>query len=298
MLESLAATGIGMRIARGVARALPQAAAGPVVRTIARRLSADPGSPLMRAVRVNQWVVSGRSLSGGALDDAVAANIDEMARLLYDFYHALGNATAERRLVAIDDVFAGVVERERTDGPFVYVGAHFGNFDLVGRMLGLHGWRMQVLSVADPNEGYRWQNDVREEAGFEVTPVTVEALKHAARGLAEGRSVLSGLDRPLLRPDKAQPLFFGHPSPLPLLHVRLAMRAQVPVIVLGAPRGDDGRYRLAASDPIEMEGDTLTAEAMRANAERCLAIVERWVRERPAQWAMPHSAWPDLPVPG
>jgi lauroyl/myristoyl acyltransferase len=156
---------------------------------------------------------------------------------------------------------------------------------------------MQLLSVADPTEGYQWQNDVRAEVGFEVTPVSMEALKRAARNLAEGRSVLSGLDRPLPRADKAMPTFFGHPSPLPLMHVRLAMRARVPVVVLSAPRAADGRYLLYASDPIEMLGDRPTPETLLANAERCLAPVERWIAESPSQWAMPHRAWPDLPVP-
>jgi lauroyl/myristoyl acyltransferase len=47
-----------------------------------------------------------------------------------------------------------------------------------------------------------------------------------------------------------------------------------------------------------MIGDRPTPETLLANAERCLAPVERWVRESPSQWAMPHRVWPDLDVPG
>ena len=251
-----------MRMARGVGRALPRSAGEGLVAAVAKRMCADPDSGPARASRVNQYVVSGGTLTGEALDAAVCANVRYMATFLYDLYHVLGDHRREDALVVRDDAWEAFIERERTSGPFVYSGIHLGNFDLVGRALGRDGWNMQILSVADPNAGYEWQNDVRAEAGFEVTPVSVDALKQAARGLAEGRSVLTGHDRPLPAPDKVMPRFFGRQAPMPLLHVRLAMRAGVPVIAMCAPKDPDGRYRLLASDPIEMLGDKHDPEGL------------------------------------
>jgi lauroyl/myristoyl acyltransferase len=286
-----------MRMALSVGRAVPKRAAAPIIRFATDRFIGDGTTELARASRLNQWVASGRTLAGEALDEAVRANVGMMARFLYDLYHVLGDTDAEDDLIVRDETFLSFVEREKREGPFVYTGAHFGNFDLVGRALGRSGWTMQLLSVAGPNAGYEWQNDYRAEAGFDVTPVSVESLKQAARRLDAGRSVLTGHDRPLIRPDKVMPHFFGHAAPMPLLHVRLAMRAKVPVIVLCGPRDSDGRYRLAASDPIPMIGDKPTPETLLVNAERCLAPVEKWITEAPAQWAMPHRVWPDLAIP-
>lgn len=297
MLQSLSGSRMGMRMALGVGRAVPRRAADRVIGFAADRFLGDGATGLAQASRLNQWMASGGRLSNGALDQAVLTNVRAMARFLYDLYHVLGDTDAEDALVVRDDAFRAFVERDAAEGPFVYSGVHLGNFDLVGRALGRAGWRMQILSVADPNGGYEWQNDYRDEAGFETTPVTLESLKLAARRLDAGRSVLTGHDRPLPEPDKVMPRLFGRPAPLPLLHVRLAMRARVPVVVMAAPRGEDGRYRLLASDPIPMTGDRPTPEALLANAERCLEPVEHWVRELPAQWAMPHRVWPDLPVP-
>lgn len=297
MLEALSRSRTGMRMALCVGRALPRRAADPIVAFAAGRMMADPDSELMRAARSNQYVISGGSLVGEALEEAARENVRQMARFLYDLYHALGNHAAEDALVVRDDAWEAFLKREREQGPFVYSGIHFGNFDLVGRALGRDGWNMQVLSVADPNGGYEWQNDVRAEAGFEVTPVTMESLKRAARGLAEGRSVLTGHDRPLPEPDKVMPRFFGRPAPMPLLHVRLAIRAKLPVIAFCAPREADGRYRLVTSDPIEMVGEKMDAETLQLNAERCLAAVEPWIAARPSQWAMPHAVWPDVVPP-
>lgn len=297
MFDSLSRSRTGMRLALAVGRTLPRRAADGFVSYAAGRIARDPSSAIARAARVNQYVVSGGTLTGAALDEAVHANIASMARFLYDLYHVVGRVPAESDLVTRDDAWRAFIERERTSGPFVYTGIHLGDFDLVGRQLGFDGWNMQLLSVADPNAGYEWQNELRAEAGFDVTPVTIDSLKHAARGLADGRSVLTGHDRPLLAPDKVMPRLFGRPAPLPLLHVRLAMRAKVPVIALCAPREDNGRYRLLASDPIEMVSEKDDPDALRVNAERCLTAVEPWIKARPAQWAMPHVVWPDVSVP-
>ncbi|MBN2848387.1 MAG: lysophospholipid acyltransferase family protein [Coriobacteriia bacterium] len=298
MPGSFAASRTGMSVARGLARVLPRALADSLIGLVASRILANPDSALVRASRVNQWVASGGTLAGESLDAAVCANVEMMARVLYDLYHVAGTGAAEVASVVVDEAFEAFVEREISGaGPFVYVGAHFGNFDLVGRALGFHGWRMQVLSVPEPTGAYQWQNELREQAGFEVTPVSIDALKQAARGLANGHSVLTGLDRPLPEPDKALPRFFGRPAPLPLLHVRLAMRAGVPVVVLAGFRRADGRYSLIASDPIELEPGTQTPELLAANAERCLVPVEQWISASPEQWAMPHVVWPDVRVP-
>ncbi|MDZ4167949.1 MAG: lysophospholipid acyltransferase family protein [Coriobacteriia bacterium] len=286
-----------MRIALGIGRALPRRAALPLVDFVAGRMASDATSALARAVRSNQYVVSGGTLVGTALDEAARENVRQMAGFLYDLYHVLGIAEAEDAIFIRDEVFEEFLERERASGPYVYVGVHLGNFDLLGRVLGRSGWRMQVLSVPDPNGGYQWQNDMRDEVGFDVTPVSLESLRAAARRLEAGGSVLTGLDRPLPESDKLRPRFFGHEAPLPLLHVRLAMRARVPVIAFTAPRMPDGRYRLLASGPIPMEGDRVTPEALLANAERCLEPAERWIAEYPRQWAMPHAVWPDVRVP-
>lgn len=284
-------------MALGVGRAVPKRAAKRVVGYVADRMAANPDTDVARSARANQYVVSGCTLQGEALAQAARENVRSIALSLYDLYHVIGKRDAEWALLDRDATFDGFVARMRDVGPCMYVGVHLGNFDLLGRLLAYEGWHPQVLSVPDPHGGYEWQNQMREEAGFEVTPVSLESLKEAARRLEAGGSVLTGIDWPMPEPDKVQPRFFGQPAPLPLLHVRLAMRSRVPVVVLTAPRTPDGRYRLVASDPIEMEPGKATPELLLTNAERCLAPAEKWIAEFPRQWAMPHVVWPDVPVP-
>jgi len=286
-----------MRLAVGAARVAPPRFARTLISAAAWRIARDRGSSLARASRINQYVASGCTLTGDALDAAVAENIRAMILFLYDFYRVLGNDAAEDAAVVRDDAFYAFIERDRTEGPFVYVGAHMGNFDLVGRLFGRNGWHMQALSVPDPSGSYQWQNELRGQVGFELTPVSMTSLKTAARRLASGFSVVTGVDRPMPEPDKVQPRFFGRPAPLPLLHVRLAMRAGVPVVPMAGHRRPDGRYEFLAADPIPMVGDRPTPDVLRANAEAVLAPVERWITDDPAQWSMPHVVWPDVEAP-
>ena len=287
-----------MRVAVAAARTIPRPLATRTVSFAAERLARSRTSALAHAARVNQYVVSGGTLTGEALEAAVRENLRQMALFLYEFYRVLGDAEAEDAAVVRDDAFHAFIERERTQGPFVYVGVHHGNFDLVGRVLGRAGWHMQTLSVPDPSGSYQWQNEVREEAGFEVAPISVASLKEAARRLQAGRSVLTGADRPMPEPDKVEPNFFGHPAPLPLLHVRLAMRAGVPVVAMTGRRTPEGLYRLVSSEPVPMIGGRPTPDVLRANAEAVLVEPERWIAETPEQWSMPHVVWPGVHVPG
>lgn len=293
--ESFANSRAGIGLALGISRATPPVFGHAIARFGAKRLAADPDSATALAIRGNQYVASGMTLTGAALDAAVRETLAMSGRFLYDTYHLPRRPGALLAKVAENDAFERFLHDTPT-GPHVFVGVHLGNFDLVGQALGVSGWRVQVLSVADPNGGYQWQNEMREQTGLEMTPVTIEALKRAARRLAEGGSVLTGIDRPLPGAE-LRPRFFGHPAELPVLHVRLAMRAKAPVVVMSALMRDDGLYELQASPPLEMPGSAKDDAAVLANAERALAFAEEFISRSPRQWAMPHAVWPDIQAP-
>ncbi len=279
-------------VALGVGKMVPPRVGHGLARRVALKISANRDDPMVQTMRANQWMASRGTLSGQQLDDAVRDAFAYSGRFLYDLYHVMEDPDALMGMVEVDETFERVLA-EAKQGPHVYAGVHLGNFDLIGRALGYNGWKQQLLTVADPNGGYKWQNEMRERYGFDVTPVSIEALKHASRRLAEGGSVTTGLDRPL--PDAKQfPVFFGKPSSVPLLHVRLAMRAKVPVVVISAILGEDGKYRLQASEPIHMETGGSTASDMLANGERVLVEVEKLIERAPRQWAMTHPVWPDV----
>ncbi|MDO9556318.1 MAG: lysophospholipid acyltransferase family protein [Coriobacteriia bacterium] len=276
----------------GVGKMMPPSVGHRLARQVGSHIAANHDDPMVQTMRANQWMASRGTLSGQALDDAVRDAFSYSGRFLYDLYHVMEDPDSLMGMVEVDETFERVLAEDK-ERPHVYAGVHLGNFDLIGRALGHHGWKQQLLSIANPNEGYQWQNEMRERYGFDVTPVSIEALKRAARRLADGSSVTTGLDRPLLDA-KQFPSFFGRPSSLPLLHIRLAMHARVPVVVFSALLGDDGKYRVQVSEPLEMETGGDTASAMIINGERVLREAEKLIECAPRQWAMTHAVWPDI----
>jgi lauroyl/myristoyl acyltransferase len=111
--------------------------------------------------------------------------------------------------------------------------------------------------------------------------------------MRDGGLVVTAVDRPIRR--KAHTLtFFGNPSPLPAGHIRMALKANVPVIPIAVKMTADGKYRVEIGDSIPMASHDNPDEAIRINAEAVLKALENFIRPNPEQWLMYYPAWPTL----
>ncbi|MDH4139274.1 MAG: lysophospholipid acyltransferase family protein [Coriobacteriia bacterium] len=289
-LDALANSRFGLKVATGIGRATPPSVGHRLADQAADALARRRGSAIVRAVRANRWVASGGTLTGAALDEAVRLTLRHIGRCIYDLYHLTDDAATLARRVRISPEFAERLER-LDGGEAVVVGApHMSNFDFAGRALARAGFRAQVLSVPDPTDAYRAQNEARQRVGLEITPISPEALRLALKRLEGGGAVLTGVDRPL--EDGGRELtFFGRPARLPDVHVRLASRVGVPFVLVWVTMAEDGAYDVWAEE-VALSGGR-GDEAVRRDAEKVLARAERVIAERPEQWAMPHPVWPE-----
>jgi KDO2-lipid IV(A) lauroyltransferase len=157
---------------------------------------------------------------------------------------------------------------------------------------GLRGMHALVISIAQPGGGYRLQNNLRRERGLEMTPASMSALKQAVDRLRSGRSVLTGVDRPV--PEASyRPRFFGRPAALPLHHIYLALKTGAPVYVFAARQYSDGLYHLGAVGPIEVRPMEDHHAAMLYNGEKVLEAAEGLICQAPQQWSMFYPVWPE-----
>ncbi|MDA3936397.1 MAG: lysophospholipid acyltransferase family protein [Actinomycetota bacterium] len=289
--EALSNSRIGQGVALGVGRALPQRAGHGVVSLVARRLSTDRESGMYRAFASNRWVLEGGGMTAQELDSAVRETITTVGTGLFDLYRAMAIGSDWQSQVRLTPLAAEYAAQQAGgEHPYMLAGPHTAGFDIGIRGVALAGLKMQVLSVPDPNAGYEWQNARRAEAGLEVTPISGASMRAALCRLKEGKSVATGLDRPVPG-EKHRVRMFGREAALPTIHVRLALKAKVPVVLLCVLCADDGVYEVHASPPIEMVftgGDDVVE-----NAERVMRIAEDFLRRAPHQWAMPHVIWPD-----
>jgi KDO2-lipid IV(A) lauroyltransferase len=249
---------------------------------------------MVRAVRLNQWVVGGEKLEVSELDKRVQLTYRNISRGIFDLYRTLGRPQKMKDIIKMTPDYESIIERSArgVDGVIV-VSAHMNQFDLMALYGAYRGAKLFGLMYPDPGGGYEWQNKIRVDAGLEAYPTSRASLREALKRLRSGGTVVTAVDRPI--PETSQlPNFFGRKAPLPLHYIMLALRADVPVVVAVNILGDDGRYELKASESIQMERLADRSTQMLVNAERVLLKVEEFIAAAPDQWAMAYPVWPDV----
>jgi lauroyl/myristoyl acyltransferase len=72
------------------------------------------------------------------------------------------------------------------------------------------------------------------------------------------------------------------------------MKADVPVMIVAAKLGTDGRYHVTTSELIEMESAPDLEQGIVRNTERVLKEAEKFILQAPEQWSISLPVWPDL----
>ncbi len=150
-----------------------------------------------------------------------------------------------------------------------------------------------MLTIPEPQGGRHLEYEMRKRTGMNLVPVSVNSLRQAIRYLRQGGMVVTGIDRPIPKPE-FQPKFFGRPAALPVHHIFLATKAHAPLVVATANFQKDEKYHVFASDLIEMDPCPDPKEGMLRNAEKVLATAEDFIRQYPHQWSVPYPVWPQV----
>lgn len=261
---------------------------------IADMLSSREKSRMVRAVCMNQWVVSQGRLSAVQLNQIVKDTFRHAAICLYDLFRNIESPRSVLDRIELTPGVERLIERgvKGAEGQ-VLVTAHMSNYDLVTLAAAPREMDMLMLTFPRPNAGYRAHNRVRSSTGLKTLPTSRQALREAIEHLRAGRSVVSALDRPL--EDSNYLLnFFGRPAKLPVHHIYLALKAQVPVVPLVVLSLPGARYRIMAADPIPMTTHPNRKTEIILNAEKVLQAMENFIRIAPHQWSMFYPVWPEV----
>jgi lauroyl/myristoyl acyltransferase len=253
-----------------------------------------PGGSIAHAVRQNQWVVHDMEPDKEELDRIVRNTFRNRALAIYDLFHNMRDAHAMRQMVDFGSDFESVIKRNlsRQEGTIILL-LHSGAHELVGITAGLQGMQGFGLSHPDQVGGYQWHDEIREQYGIKAVPTTMSTLKQATQYLKDGGTVITGLERPLPE-SKYKPIFFGRPTSLPVHYVTMAVRANVPIVVVAVRRKVEGGYFILRSDFIQIERFKDRREELYCNAERILSYAEDFIRAAPEQWAMFYPLWPEV----
>jgi lauroyl/myristoyl acyltransferase len=293
-LQNLINSPYSVRLISIIGQVLPLRLGHTLADFIADLITSRRDSPLVRAVRLNQWIARGEMLDKVALDQAVRETFRNTARSLYNLYHYVNNTHLAERLVVFDPTFEQIATRlEFNERGLMAVGLHLSNFDLVMQWLCRQKFKPLALTIPNPQGGGRLEFEMRKKTGMNLLPASVSAYRQAARHLQKGGLVVTGIDRPVPDPPY-HPLFFGRPSALPMHHIVLALKARVPVVIVVTSLLPDGKYHLMTSELIEMESHPNRDTETQQNAEKVLYIAERFIRLAPQQWSVSLPVWPQV----
>jgi lauroyl/myristoyl acyltransferase len=293
-LQGLFSRPAALRLAAFLSRHVPAESGHHLARLMASavcRLQPE----VYRIVRANLGQVLGTAASAEEVHDKACQVFYHFVLGYFDFFRSMRLPREEMlQLVEVPDALQAVLRSEAAAGRgLLLVMTHTGNFDLAGPVMTFYAPAMQVITLPDPHPGFQSLNELRQQAGAQITPLGPAALRQALKTLRGGGVVGLGADRPMSELDELVP-FFDRPARMPSGHVRLALKTDALVVVVGcAYRVKQRRYIVEMEPPVEMirTGDD---QEVTFNMRRVLAAMENLVRRWSDQWMMFVPVWPEL----
>ncbi|MCD6425228.1 MAG: lysophospholipid acyltransferase family protein [Anaerolineales bacterium] len=286
---------LSVRLSILIGKHMPRKMGAWIIKAFSSILGSSKNLDLTIAVRSNQNVVSGGTLSDRELVQRTKQVISHAGHCFFNLYHYYDNPEKLDIIAPWSESMTAFVNYSQEDQGYLVVAPHLSNFDLVMARLVQGGFVGKILSYPNPGSGYQLQNEIRESFGLDVVPLGDSSLEaEIVEYLKAGGLVATGVDRPVpTRKKRHYAEFFGRPSPLPLGYITTALAADVPIIVVAAFMGLDGKYGLRISKPITLNKYKNKLDDIIHNAERVLKKVEEFIKLSPEQWLMYYPVWPD-----
>lgn len=301
-LKNFISGSLAVRLGMILGRVMSRKAGYHLGDKLARWIARHQNFSLVQAVKANQWVVRGENATADDLEVFAQQVFQSSMRSLFDYFYFIRRPNELMKVISFGPGSNAFLERINKQQACLLLGPHMSNFDLLAHGMALLGVKAQVLSFPNPNDAYKIQNKLREKAGLEVTPTSFSAFRKARARLRKGGVVVMGVDRPLPGPslEKYRPRFCGREANLPVMHVRMAKEADVPIFVMCCVMLSDQTYQLQVSEPIWIKPNDDSNLEIITNAEHILSVTESMIKSDPGQWVMFYPIWPEVfyEIPG
>ena len=181
---------------------------------------------------------------------------------------------------------------QRQERGLIVITAHLGNWELIAATFMNHGYTGCVLGTEIYYSLYNQIIIDLRESQKVYTFYRDRSPKDILRRLKSGEVVGILPDQDIADVEGIFLDFFGKPAYTPTGPVKLALAADVPIILAFMVRAGD-RYRLLFDDiiePVLFEGEDKT-KAVERMTRRWHTIVERYIKAYPDQWVWMHNRW-------
>ena len=217
-----------------------------------------------------------------------------MARLAVEYIYLAdlmdfdpSNPSASRIEVEGEEVFLRLREEKK---PHIFFTAHMGNFELLPIAASQFQLPLTALFRA-PNNPYLadYILKTRRSSMGELLASRTGAAFSLARILENGGNIGVLVDQKFQRGIKTT--FFGRECLTSPLLPKLARQFECDVYPAYTIRLPGNRFRLVIEDRLELPQTADGVVDVKASAQLLNDVVERWVRENPAQWMWFHKRW-------
>lgn len=182
-------------------------------------------------------------------------------------------------------------EARRMGKGVLVVSCHMGSYEVSAAI-----WSATLAPVSffaeelEPRSLFEWYRDTRARLGISVLPLDVVGLRKVTQALRDNEMVITAIDRDITGTGRTMS-FFGRPAPIPLGPAQLALRMGTPLFPVCVYRLPDDTYQAEGAPLViaERTGDD-DADELRITQE-LLRPIERFIREHPDQWHVPHRIW-------
>lgn len=226
-------------------------------------------------------------------------------RVVVGMWDNLGRVAAEYPHLATLDIHAAdspvqVLGLERIDAArddgvgAIFVGAHYGNWELLGLAAGQRGLPLTLVYRAANNpyvEALVQHARSRAKGAGAYVPKGAKAARASIAALGQ-RQHLGMLVDQKMNDGIAAP-FFGRDAMTAAAPAELALRLALPVIPARVERLGGFRFRLTVEPPLPLPGSGDRGADVRALTAAINARIEDWIRARPDHWFWLHRRWPD-----
>lgn len=294
LLEKIAygGTWIGLELGRLAARIFPRR-----LLIFLSTALAHVGYYLFRSFRRrsihNLGLALGEQLPGGKIEKTIRGSLKNFFRAFIEIGIALAKPPQGLR-AEIPLIGEVNLQKALAKGKGVIaLGAHLGNFFLVGTRLAAEGYSANVL-VNQPRHGafarlldrYRLkvgQKTIHSHPRREASKQLVQVLRknELAIIIADEYRNHSGISVP----------FFGHMVLARRGPATLALRTGAAVVPINLIRGPDGALRLIIEPELDISRSGRTTADIRENTVRMTQWLERTIRSYPEQWNWMNIHW-------
>jgi len=174
----------------------------------------------------------------------------------------------------------------------IIVSAHLGNWELAGFLSTL--MQKPIATVAKPIKGkprlYKAIEKSRKEVGF--TPVNKSGSAGTlVRNLKKGDIIALLVDQRVRRRLRIWSSFFGHQVPTIPSPAILARLSGSPIIPAFTTRIRPLHHQIVIEKPIFVPRNGNSREVVADYTQRINLLIEKHIRDKPAQWFWPHDRW-------